>query len=74
MGSAYPLVPVANLTGFILALLPLLTKIRQSWNIGVYAFAIWVGVQCLVAATGAIVWSDNVENIAPAWCDICQSY
>ena len=70
MDPTYPLVPIANLTGFILVLLSMSKSMFQFWNIGAFSFAIWVAIQNFTIAIRAIMWSDNVENIAPVWCDI----
>ena len=70
MDPTYPLVPIANFTACILVLLSMSKSMFQSWNIGACSFAIWVTVQSFTVAIRAIMWSDNVENIAPVWCDI----
>ena len=64
------LVPIANLTACLPVLLSMSKNMFQSWNIGACSFAIWVAVQSLTKTIRAIMWSDNVENIAPVWCDI----
>ena len=70
MDPTYPLVPTANILACLLVICPLSQSMFQSWNIGACSFAIWVAVQSLTKTIRAIMWSDNVENIAPVWCDI----
>lgn len=73
MDPTYPLVPIANVIAFFLCLAPLLTGLmRRSWNVGVIMYALWVAVESLTTAVNTIVWSDNVKNVAPVWCDISK--
>lgn len=67
----YPLFPVFALIGFVLCLIPLPWHL-QAWNSGTCAFMIWTASLCLVEFINAIVWSGNVDNVAPIWCDICK--
>ncbi|KAF8832939.1 STE3-domain-containing protein [Paxillus ammoniavirescens] len=32
---------------------------------------VWTEVTCLVQFTNSIRWNHDVENWAPAWCDLC---
>ena len=70
MDSTFPLVPIANFVACILVLLSMSKNMFQSWNIGACSFAIWVAIQSFTKAIRAIMGSDNVENVAPVWCDI----
>ena len=70
MDPTFPLVPIANFTACILVLLSMSRNMFQYWNIGACSFAIWIIVQSFTIAIRTIMWSDNVENIAPVWCDI----
>lgn len=70
MDPTYPLVPVANFLACILVLSSMSKSMFQSWNIGACSFAIWVVIMGFTVAVDAIIWAENVENIAPVWCDI----
>lgn len=70
MDPTYPLVPVANFLACILVLSSMSKSMFQSWNVGACSFAIWVVIMGFTVAVDAIIWADNVENIAPVWCDI----
>lgn len=74
MDPTYPLAPIANFLGCILVLLPLFcTSIRSgSWNIAVISFTLWIAIECVTTGVNAIVWSDNVRNVAPVWCDLSE--
>jgi pheromone a factor receptor len=68
----YPLFPVFSFIGFVLCLIPLPWHL-QAWNSGTCAFMIWTALSCLVGFVNSVVWSGNVNNPAPIWCDICES-
>ena len=72
MDPSLLLVPIANLTACLLVLLSMSKNMFQSWNIGACSFAIWVAVESATTAIRAIIWSNNVENMAPLWCDISE--
>lgn len=74
MDPTYPLLPIVNWIAFVLVLLPLTTSIRRAWNVGVISFSLWIASQCLFRGVNTIVWADNVNNIAPVWCDISKLY
>ncbi|KII83813.1 hypothetical protein PLICRDRAFT_119070 [Plicaturopsis crispa FD-325 SS-3] len=65
----YPLYPIFAFLGFILSLVPLPWHL-QAWNAGTCAYMIWASVACLIGFVNALVWKDNVNNVAPVWCDI----
>ncbi|EDR00817.1 STE3-like pheromone receptor [Laccaria bicolor S238N-H82] len=65
----YPLFPVFSFIGFVLCLIPLPWHLH-AWNSGTCAFMIWTALSCLVGFVNSIVWSGNVNNPAPIWCDI----
>ncbi|ESK88816.1 pheromone receptor [Moniliophthora roreri MCA 2997] len=65
----YPLFPIFACLGFILSIIPLPWHI-QALNSGTCAFMIWTAALCLVQFVNSVVWSGNVNNIAPVWCDI----
>lgn len=70
MDPTYPLVPIANFLACILVLSSMSKNMFQSWNIGACSFAIWVIIMALIVAVDSIIWADNVDNVAPIWCDI----
>lgn len=70
MDPTYPLVPIANFIGCFLILVSLVGLLHRPWNTGVSMFAIYAFLQSLIVGIDAIVWSDNVNDVAPVWCDI----
>lgn len=74
MDPTYPLIPIVNFLSFVLVVLPLLTKFRRAWNTGVCMLAIWIAVETFTNGVNSIVWSDNVKNVAPTWCDISKLF
>jgi len=42
-------------------------------NTGTCLYMAWTGLACLIGFINGVIWSDNVNNIAPVWCDICMS-
>lgn len=72
MDSTFPLVPIANFLACLLVVASVSRNMFQSWNIGVCSFAIWVVGESLIIGVNSIVWVDNVENVAPVWCDISK--
>ena len=73
MDPTFPLVPTANLLACILVLASLSKSMFQAWNVGVCSFASWLIIGTLGVAINAIIWPDNVDNVAPAWCDLSES-
>lgn len=71
MDPTYPLVPIANFIGCVLALVPLFHMDTRLWNTGVYVFVLWSFLACFQTAINTVVWSKDVEDRAPVWCDIC---
>ena len=75
MDPTFPLAPIVNFLSAILALLPLFTNALHSGslNIAIVAFAVWTSVECVTTGVNSIIWSDNVNNLVPVWCDISES-
>lgn len=71
MDPTYPLVPILSIVVCFLCILPIVAGLFALRNIGVYSYAIWVSVMNLSFAINTVVWSDNTDNSAPVWCDIC---
>ena len=61
---------VLNLISSFMALVPILWQVQRG-NVGTCAFAIWASFGCLSTGVNAVLWHDNVIDVAPAWCDIC---
>lgn len=74
MDPTYPLAPIANFVACVLVLLPLFsTSIRSgSWNVAVTMFVIWTVLASIIDGVNAIIWFDNVDDVAPVWCDISE--
>lgn len=72
MDSTYPLVPIANFIACILVLASVPKCMSKSMNVGVFSLAIWVAIESFITAVNSIIWADNVENVAPVWCDISK--
>ena len=67
----YPLFPIFSFLGFIVCCIPLPWHI-QAWNSGTCAFIMWTAVACLIEFVNCIIWTGNLNNPAPVWCDICE--
>jgi len=61
--------PIGNFLGVVLALLPLISQIRKL-SLAVWGYAIWITVSCFQTFVNTIIWRDNVNIVAPVWCDI----
>jgi len=55
--------------GFIISLIPLSWHL-EAQNVGTCLYMIWTALACLTYFINSIVWSGNVMNWAPVWCDI----
>ncbi len=67
--TPYPITPIGNFIGVVLALLPLISQIRKL-NLAVWGYALWIAVMCFQNFVNSIIWHDNVNIVAPVWCDI----
>ena len=74
MDPTYPLAPIANFIACTMILFALFVNVylSKSWNFPVSMFALWTAVSSIATGVNAIIWSDNVKNIAPVWCDISK--
>lgn len=72
MDPTYPLFPILAFLGFILVLIPLPWHL-EAWNTGTCLYMIWAALACLNQAVNSVVWHGNALNVAPVWCDICES-
>ncbi|KAF8145345.1 pheromone B alpha 1 receptor [Mycena galopus ATCC 62051] len=46
----------------------------EAWNTGTCLYMVWTGLACLVFFINSIVWSGNVIDWAPVWCDISTHF
>nr|ACX37087.1 pheromone receptor [Lentinus squarrosulus] len=68
----YPLFPVFSFIGVVLGLLPLPWHL-QAWNAGTVIYMLWASLASLVEFVDSIVWYGSLADVAPVWCDICES-
>ena len=75
MDPTFPLVPILNFVCSILVLSPLYIRALRPglWNIPIVAFSLWISIECITTGVNSVIWSNNVEDIAPVWCDISKS-
>ncbi|KAF9064868.1 pheromone receptor [Rhodocollybia butyracea] len=59
--------------GFLLCAIPLPWHL-EAWNTGTCLFMIWTGLACLNQFINSVVWTGNVINSAPVWCDISARF
>ena len=67
--TPYPITPIGNFIGVILALLPLFSNIRKL-SLAVWGYAIWIAIFDFHTFVNTIIWHNNVNIVAPVWCDI----
>ncbi len=70
--TPYPITPIGNFIGFILALLPLILQIRKL-SLAVWAYSIWIAVICFEIFVDTIIWHNNDNIVVPVWCDIGEN-
>ncbi len=72
--TPYPLTPIGSLIGFVLSVLPLVSRLRfQPWNTGIWMYAFWIGIMNFTNFVNTIIWHNNVDIVVPVWCDIGKS-
>jgi len=71
--TPYPLTPLGCFAGVLMSLAPLPLQL-QTWNTGVFSLGLWLAVLNLCRFVNTVVWHDNVNNVAPIWCDISESF
>ncbi|KAH6907369.1 pheromone receptor Rcb2 B44 [Coprinopsis sp. MPI-PUGE-AT-0042] len=69
LDPTYPLFPVVAFIGFVVSLVPLPWHL-QAWNSGTCFFMMWTSLACLNQFVNSLVWSGNVTNHSPVWCEI----
>jgi len=67
--TPYPITPIGNFIGVVLALLPLISQIRKL-SLAVWGYAIWIALYDFQMFVNTIIWHDNVNIVVPVWCDI----
>ncbi len=70
--TPYPITPIGNFIGVILALLPLISQIRKL-SLAVWGYSLWIAVECFQTFVNTIIWHDNVNVVVPVWCDIGEN-
>jgi Pheromone A receptor len=73
MQSRYPELGPLGIIAAILVLIPLPRQIRAR-NVATIAMIFWFFEHCLIAGINAIVWAGNVNDPAPAWCEISEAF
>ncbi|KAI0312767.1 STE3-like pheromone receptor [Amylostereum chailletii] len=69
MDPTYPLFPIFAFLGFLMTLVPLPWHLH-AWNSGTCFFMFWTSLSCLIQFINALVWHNNILNVAPVYCDI----
>jgi pheromone a factor receptor len=67
--APYPIVPLFNFLAGALALLLLPWRLH-SWNVGICSAIVWNAILCFCCGINAVIWKDNVDDVAPVWCEI----
>ncbi|KAJ4483532.1 pheromone receptor [Lentinula aciculospora] len=65
----FPLYPVLAFLAVVVSFIPFPWHFRAR-NIGTCSYMLSTGLYSLVEFINSIIWLDNVNNIAPVWCDI----
>lgn len=74
MDPTFPLVPIASALACVLILIPLIHLLSGPWNTGVCMFGVWVFLVGVATCVKTSLFSDNVNDKAPIWCDIGERY
>ncbi|KAJ6600325.1 pheromone B alpha 1 receptor [Mycena vulgaris] len=59
--------------GFLCSTIPLPWHL-EAWNTGTCLYMIWTALACLVFFIDSIIWSGNIIDWSPAWCDISTHF
>ena len=73
MAFSYPFYQVLTILGMVLVLMatPFHLNMRGA---STWPFIFWLFIWCLLSIVNSIVWRDNMDIIAPTFCDICASF
>jgi pheromone a factor receptor len=73
MGYFYsPAYEIVIVFGLLLLALSAPSHFRAR-NTGTILYICWTALGNLLALINKLIWHDHVRNIAPVWCDICES-
>ena len=72
MYAEIPLAAAANLLGCVLMLASLSRNMFRLDNLGACSFAVWTIFTTFSYGVSAVIWANNTDNKAPAWCDISK--
>ncbi|KAJ7145534.1 pheromone A receptor-domain-containing protein [Mycena epipterygia] len=59
--------------GFLCSLIPLPWHL-EAWNTGTCLYMVWTALACLALFVDSIVWSGNIIDWSPTWCDISTHF
>ncbi|KAJ7164153.1 STE3-domain-containing protein [Mycena filopes] len=59
--------------GFLATTIPLPWHL-EAWNTGTCLYMIWTAMACMVFFVDSIVWSGNMIDWSPTWCDISTHF
>ncbi|KAJ3776341.1 pheromone receptor [Lentinula raphanica] len=65
----FPLYPILSFLAIVVSFIPFPWHYRAR-NIGTCSYMLSTGLYSLVEFINSIIWADNVNNVAPVWCDI----
>ena len=66
----YPIFPVGAFIGVFLVLIPALWHWRAR-NVPTVSLIMWLFTLNVVYGVNSLIWSDNIRDKAPMWCNIC---
>lgn len=70
--TPYPITPLGSFIGFVLAVIPLPLQFR-TWNTAICVYGLWLAITNFQYFINFVIWHDNVDVVAPVWCDIGAS-
>jgi len=67
--TPYPITPMGSFIGFLLAVIPLPLQFHK-WNTAICVYGLWLAVTNFQYFVNFAIWHDNVDIVAPVWCDM----
>ena len=67
----HPDYPIWSLVGLVAVLLPSAWHWRAR-NVATLGLIFWVALSNFVLFVNTLIWADNYEDLAPAWCDLSE--
>ena len=67
----YPILPAGAFTAAFLVLVPAFWHWRAG-NVPTLSLIAWLFTLNLIYGANSLVWSDNIWDKAPVWCDVCE--